>query len=179
MQLRQQTITRNLRSNVIVLSSDPKGTDVIEWQPAGDPNGGDVQVIPDSILLLPAFTRLIARGLVAIEEADDETKAALGKQTAAFERRMNGAAQQAAEVIDREENKDILSIPCIGPDSRGTGTCGDPVPVREKTKDDTPALCSTHTPLAGQYVQHEEQVGTKVEKKWSRVVVTARERQQA
>lgn len=179
MQLRQQTITRNTLKNVVVLASDPKGTIQIEWQPAGDPNGGDMQIIPDEIVSLPQFTRLVLRGAIVVESADADVSEILERQQAAFDSRMSGAAAKAEESIDREEQKDLLQVPCIGPDARGIGECGNPVPVREKTKDDVPALCSTHSGLAGQYVQHEVQDGTQVVKKWSRVQITPRERQQA
>lgn len=174
-----QVISRNTKSNVVVLSSDPKGSEFVEWQPAGDPNGGDIQVVPESIAKHPAFTKLITRGIIVLEEASDEYREAMSRQNAAFEKRLNGGNSKQTDVMDPEAQNDMLSVPCIGPNGNGTGGCGNAVPVRERTKDERPALCSTHEHLSPQYVQYEEQQGTSVVKKWSRVTLGAPEKQQA
>lgn len=178
MQLLTQIIARNTKANVVVLSSDAKGTEFVEWQPAGDPNGGDIQVVPDAVAHSPAFTKLISRGIIEIEEADEEFKAAVERQNAAFERRLSGASAKAAEVMDPEAKNDMLSVPCVGPDGRGQGKCGAKVPVREKTMNDHAPLCSTHAHLAPQYVSEEVQEGTEKKIKWVRVTLGSPERQQ-
>lgn len=175
--LAEQVIAQNTKTQVVVLSSDPKGSEYVEWQPAGDPSGGDIQIIPESVARSAAFTKLVSRGIVTLVSAGDDYLAAMDKQRAAFEARNSGAAAKAQEAIVPEEHKDLLSIPCIGPNDRGTGVCGNPVPVREKTKDETPALCPTHQHLAAQYIAHQEQEGTKIVTKWTRATVTAREHQ--
>lgn len=178
MPVQTPTLTRNTLKQVVVLSSDPKGTEQIEWKPAGDPSGDDIQPVSDVILGLPAFSKLLARGIIKVEEASAETQEALDRQTAAFMGRLNSQTK-AEDVMDRQTNNDLLSVECIGPDDRGTGACGTPVPVNEKSKDEKPPLCNKHGHLAAQYVSHEVQEGTTISVKWSRVTVTAPERQQA
>ena len=178
MPVQTQTTTRNRLKQVVVLSSDPKGTEQIEWQPDGDPNGGDYQVVSETIVGLPAFTRLLSRGVIEVVEASEETKAAIDKQTAAFRSRLSGPSAKTEEVMDRAPENDFIMVPCIGPDARGTGHCGTEVHIREKTKDEHPALCSTHKHLEGQYVQSEvQEPGGPITKRWSRAVMTDRERQ--
>lgn len=177
---RRQVVTRNTRPDVVVLSSDPKGTEYVEWQPAGDPNGGDIQVVPESIANLVSFLRLKQRGIVVeIDgEGSEVYETAVAAQNAAFDRRTSGAAKDSSDVMDPEAKNDLLSMPCVGPDSRGQGRCGVEVPVREATKDERPPLCPQHEPLASQYVPMQEQEGTAQVTKWTRVTLGAREQQQ-
>lgn len=181
MQLTTQVIARNTKPNVVVLSSDPKGTEYVEWQPAGDPNGGDIQVVPETIANLVAFLRLEQRGIIVrVDSAADAVFGeAVTKQNAAFEQRAGGAAAQTEQVMDPEAKNDLLSLPCVGPDSRGQGRCGVEVPVREATKDERPPLCNSHEHLAPQYVPMQEQEGTATVTKWTRVTLGDRERQSA
>lgn len=179
MPLMTQVVSRNTANKVVVLSSDPKGSEYVEWQAADDPSGGDVQIVPESIANSVPFAKLVQRGIVVVENMEDNPglQEAIERQNAAFQRRTTGAAQDAKAAIDQEANNDLIQVPCVGPDSRG-GLCGDGVPVREITKDEKPPLCPKHANLAPQYVPSEEQEGTKTVKKWFRATVGARETQQ-
>jgi hypothetical protein len=173
-------VARNLMDGVTVLSSDIKGTTAVEFGAKDDPNGDDIQYIPEEVLNTPAFKRALARGVLGLieDQSDPEVTDALAKQVAAFQRRQRGAEDQVQETIDRPTNRDAVSLFCVGPDNRGTGTCGEPVVVpANKKQDDEPPLCHRHRNLAAQYVpQHivsrEAPDGeTKVE--WARVTLGA------
>lgn len=178
MQLTTQVIARNTKPNVVVLSSDPKGSEYVEWQPTGDPSGGDIQIVPESIAQSVPFIRQVQRGIFEIIQADENYNEAIRRQNAAFEKRMAHPTEQTQDVMDQQAKNDMITLRCVGPDGRGQGQCTNEVPVREISKNDKPPLCSQHEVLAPQYVPFEEQEGSATVKKWTRVTMTAPERQQ-
>lgn len=179
MQLTTQVVARNTEPRVVVLSSDPKGSEYVEWAGANDPTGNDIQIVPESVAQSVAFIKLINRGVIIIENPDDnpDLNAAIERQNAAFRARVNNESQAIAATIETPQNNDMVVLPCIGPDSRGQGQCGADVMTREKTKNDKPPLCPVHAPLAPQYIPSEEQQGTVNVKKWTRVTMGSPERQ--
>jgi hypothetical protein len=178
-------VARNFMDGVTILSSDVKGSVAVEFGAANDPNGDDIQYMPEEIVNSPAFKRALARGVLGLieDESDAEVINALGKQVEAFQRRQRGAENQIQATIDRPDNNDSVALFCVGPDSRGSGKCGESVIVRDtKKKDDAPPLCDRHKALAAQYVpEHiipkpgEPGAGEK-RVVWNRVTLTARER---
>ena len=181
MQFDQQVIAQNETDAVIVLSSDPKGSEQVEWKAKDDPNGEDVQVIPEVIAKSPAFAKLINKGIVTLLQAPEAYQEAIDKQRASFDARMKGAQAKAEASISEEAKNDMISVPCIGPDSRGAGQCGNLVPVREKVKDEQPPLCPSHVAMKAQFLVEEVQEpgSTTITKKWIRATLGARERQSA
>lgn len=181
MQLTTQVAARNTRSQVVVLSSDAKGSEYVEWQAKDDPNGADMQIVPDTIAQSVPFIRLVQRGIIVIENADEnpELDDAVRRQREAFERRTSTAKEKAQDSIEQTQDNDMVTLPCIGPDTRGQGRCGADVMVRERTKNDKPPLCNVHDGLAAQYVPSEEQVGTSNVRQWTRVTMGQPERQNA
>ena len=174
-------LCRNTIDGPLILSLDPKGSDFIEWQAAGDSNGGDVQIVPESFHKNVAFLRIVQRGIIIIENAEDNPSVALalGKQNAAWANRNSVQQAEAEASISRESNNDLIEMQCVGPNPRGQGACENTIPVREMQKNDKPPLCNTHEDLAPQYVPYDETVNGKIVKKWSRVQMTQRERQQS
>lgn len=173
-------VARNLMDGVTVLSADVKGSVSVEFGAMNDPEGNDVQYIPAEVLGAPAFQRALARGVLALieDESDTDVVDALSKQVAAFQKRQRGAQEQAEATIDRPTSRDAISVFCVGPDARGTGTCDEPVAVPEAKKDQEPPLCSRHKGLAAQYVpEHLIEKGS-LDKRvvWNRVTLGVRER---
>lgn len=168
---------RNNQAGPTVLSSDPKGTHSVEWQGKGDPNGGDVQPIPEEVQNTVAYTRALRRGII-VEVSGEEAVDAFDRQRDDWDRRTAGAASAATSSIEHTTNNDIVATKCIGPDTRGQGACGADVTVRDAQKGEVPPLCSRHEELAPQYVPSDEMEGTKIVRKWTRVIMGARERQQ-
>jgi hypothetical protein len=173
-------VARNFMDGVTILSSDVKGTVSVEFGAMNDPEGNDMQYIPSEIVASPAFQRALARGVVGLveDDSDPDVVDALSKQVAAFQRRQKGAQEQIQATIERPTSRDSVSVFCVGPDSRGTGTCGEPIAVPEGKLDQEPPLCSRHKALAFQYVPEHKIVQGETGKPqviWNRVTLTARE----
>lgn len=160
--------------------TDPVTKVQVEWQGAGDTNGEDVQQVPDELINNVSFLKAIQRGVFEVVEATDEIKAKLEQQTSSWKNRQEEAEKASVDAIDQQANNDLVTVPCIGPNQRGAGECGEPVPVREKTKDEKPPLCSRHQGLAPQYVvtETDQFVDGKPVSKWQRMGMTDRQQQQ-
>lgn len=171
-------VARNRMDSITVLASDIKGTHSVEWAAAGDPSGDDIQYIPEPVMESVAFKKALARGVVElIEDASDpEVVEALDKQVAAFKRRQAGAQEDVQATIERPTSRDHVSTWCVGPDNRGTGTCGEAVAISEKLLKDVPPLCPKHKGLANQYVPEVDTTGDQAQTKWVRVTLGSRER---
>lgn len=170
-------VARNRMDGVTVLASDVKGSHSVEWAALGDPNGDDIQFIPSEVLDSVAFRRALSRGIVEImeSESDPDVVNALSRQVAAFKRRQDGAKEDVAVTIEKPTNRDSVSAFCVGPDSRGTGKCGQAVAIPEKKLKDEPPLCTQHKHLTAQFVP-EVVAGAEDEVKWVHVTLGARER---
>lgn len=171
-------LVRNSENGPTVFTDSSTNTQV-EWQGAGDPSGEDVQQVPDVLVENVAFLKAVQRGIFVIEEASDATRESLAKQTASWQRRTDEAKAASVEAIDPSTNEDLITLPCVGPSNRGAGQCGEQVPVREKTKDEKPALCSRHAALSSQFIlsESDEMVDGVAKKQWIRTVITTTERQ--
>jgi len=173
-------LVQNTQAGPAVLS-DGTNKLALEWQGKGDPSGGDVQYVPDDVVDMVQFVKAVRQGIFVVVEASDEVKAKLDIQSQQFAKRQAAQDEAAKASIEHTANNDFVSFPCVGPADRGAGTCDRPVPVREKTKDDSPILCDRHQSLAGEYVQVD--TGVSVEKgdalvpvkKWVRASLGARE----
>lgn len=162
-------LVRNMAEGPTVFS-DPSKNVSIEWERAGHPDGEDLQQVPDSLIDDVNFMKVISRGILKVEEAPEALREAIEKQTAAFQRRSAASSQAATDVIDQAAHNDLVSVPCVGPNERGTGECGAGVPVRERTKNERPPLCDRHSHLTSEYVPQEtdKMVGGKAEVRWLR-----------
>lgn len=171
-------VARNLMDGVTVLASDVKGTHSVEWAAKNDPEGNDIQYIPEPVLESVAFKRALARGVVELlaDESDPEVVEALALQVEAFQKRQRGAQESVAVTIDKPTSRDHVSTWCVGPDNRGTGQCGEAVAISEKLLKDVPPLCPRHKNLANQYVPEVNTEGQEAKTQWIRVSLGSRER---
>jgi len=175
-------VARNNHDGIVILSSDARGGPTVEWGAKNDINGDDFQFIPEAVLNTPAFQRAVVRGLIEIvdEQSDPEVVKALNRQVAAFRRRQEGAKSEAAELIDRPDDRASISLFCVGPDSRGIGECGESVIMRVGGKDQRdaePPLCSQHKHLRLQFVPDHRLEGDGKRIVWTRVTIGSRERE--
>lgn len=147
---------RNQESGPTVFSI-PEDNLQVEWQGRGDPEGGDVQYVPDSLLTNVQFDKVVRRGILQVIGDEASANEAIDKQAAAYRGRADAAAAEAVASIEQAADNDLVQAPCIGPSNRGQGECGEPVPVREKDlrNNDAPVLCSRHVSLAPQYARIE------------------------
>jgi hypothetical protein len=171
-------MVRNTEGGPTVLS-DLRTKEYVEWQGANDPNGGDVQAVPEEFLNNVNFMRAVQRGILVIENPEDnpEIAEAIAKQNAAWSARRERAQQTAQESIVEEANNDIVTTQCVGPGSRPDGKCPNTVSVKEKVKADKPPLCAQHESLAPQYVRSDNVSGDTTSHVWTRVTMTEREKQ--
>jgi hypothetical protein len=139
---------QNQMAGPTVIAADAKRNYEVVFERKGDPDGNDVQPIPDALIRTISFQRAISRGVIKVVEGADHpvVRQALSRQSDAFAKRM--ASQQMAdrEVLDQPAAADIVVVNCIGPGSRAGAVCGEQVPLRSG---DTgkPPLCDRHAGL--------------------------------
>lgn len=141
---------RNMMPGPTVIAADAKRNYEIIFAGNEDPQGEDVQSIPNALLATPQFQKALRQGILVVVEGTDNPviQAALAKQTSAFREKMAADALAAREVLDSPSDDDILVVTCIGPGSREGAVCGEQVPVRSKDSAGKPPLCSRHAHLA-------------------------------
>lgn len=172
MPLAAPVLVRNTEGGPTVLS-DLHTKEFVEWQGAGDPNGADIQAVPESFLNNVNFLRCVQRGILVVENPEDnpDIAEAIAKQNAAWAARREHAKKQAEATIDQQANNDLVSAACVGP------ACTNMVPVKEKQKADKPPLCSQHEGLAPQFVRNDRVTDDSTTVEWVRVSMGARERE--
>lgn len=132
---------------------DPESGSPIVWEGANDPSGGDLQYVSEDLLTHPRFRTVLDRGVLVVEEVSDATREKLERQNAAWRERQEARQAAIDATVEREADKDFVSIGCVGPNPRGTGRCDIAVPVRSSAnKTDHPPLCEQHAHLAREYV---------------------------
>jgi hypothetical protein len=145
---------QNQMSGRTVIAADAKRNYEVVWEGKGDPDGNDVQPIPDALLRTIQFQRAISRGVIKVIEGADHpvVRQALARQNDSFAKRMAASDMAAREVIDSPSENDIMVVNCFGPGSREGAVCGEQVPVRSG---DTgkPPLCDRHAGLKDRCVK--------------------------
>jgi hypothetical protein len=136
-----------------VIAADAKRNYEIVFGGRGDPDGNDVQPIPEALLRTIAFQRAISRGVLKVIEGADHpvVQQALARQNNSFAKRMAAQDMAAREVIDAPAQNDITVVNCIGPGTREGAVCGDQVPLR--AGDTRPPLCDRHRGLSDRCVK--------------------------
>lgn len=157
------------------------GQPSLVWEPNGDPNGGDVIQVPDDVGTNIDFMNAVQRGTFVIEDADDPEMLERIQKRINYTKDRQAQAQAETEAsIDRRQERDIVSRPCLGPGSRPGQDCGEAVLMRASALAEHPPLCSRHESMAPQFVLTEK--GSKgesasrtpadVTRHWQRVSVT-------
>lgn len=145
---------QNQMAGPTVIAGDAKRNYEVVFQGKNDPDGNDVQPIPDALLRTIQFQRAISRGVIRVIEGAEHpvVQQALARQSDSFAKRMHAADLAAREVIDAPAANDITVVNCFGPGSRDGAVCGEQVPVRSG---DTgkPPLCDRHAGLSGHCVK--------------------------
>jgi hypothetical protein len=173
MQVEGTVLARNKMAGPTVISSDPRSTHFVQWEGAGDPSGGDVQLVPKEIVSTVPFVNALRNGIIEIENPEDNPALmeTLSRQSETWAKRQSDLQTDIRSTIESQPNRDLITLGCIGPAPRGAGLCNAEVTVRDVTKYDAPALCHQHISLASQYVsddQGRDDKGNKVTS-WTRV----------
>lgn len=104
------TLIQNLETGPTVFS-DPKDNIALEWQGHGDPNGGDVQYVPDSLVTENvSFLKALNRGIFAVVEADEEVQAKLNAQAQSYADRRAAGKASLESVIERDQDKTLANV---------------------------------------------------------------------
>jgi len=143
-------LVRNLAPGPAVFT-DLANNIALEWQGAGDPNGDDIQQVPDGLADNVNFLRSVTRGIFVVEEATEEMQAKLTASGEAWRRRNEAQAKAAIDTLEKGKDADFVTAPCVAPGPRG-GDCGVDVIVRHKHKGEKPPLCDRHAHLGSQLV---------------------------
>jgi hypothetical protein len=158
MQVEGTVLARNKQAGPTVISSDPRSTHFVQWEGAGDPAGGDVQLVPAEIVQTVPFVQAIRKGIIEIENPEDNPALmeTLDRQSTAWSQRQAEGQADIRATIESAPNRDLITMKCIGPAARGEGACDADVPMRDVTKYDAPPLCHQHINLAPEYVPTDE-----------------------
>ena len=141
-------LVQNRATNTTIFS---KGETTIIWAAHGDPMGNDEQRCPDSFAEDVDFLKSLDVGLLVVVSSDKpELMERLVRQSEQYQQRQEASVARQAGIIDRKQDRDLISIECIGPNPNGRGVdlCGASVLVRAASKGDVPPLCPRHLSLA-------------------------------
>lgn len=179
-------LVRNTQLGPLVLQPSEGSSEYVVWQGAGDPDGQDVQLVSAETVATVSFQRTVARQLLTIEgddatQIDPAVKTFLDHQAAIAEASRARAEAAINDKIDHTEQRELHGKECVGPNSRGTGSCGTLVSVPGNEKDKVPPLCSQHKHLALQYVAEVVADNDKIDDKpertrWVRTTMGPREK---
>jgi hypothetical protein len=168
-------LVRNAEPNATVFAKT--GISIL-WGPAGDPAGNDLQRVPDALKDDVDFIASVERGTLVVEDASDPAVLeSIAQQSATFRAHRERAATTIATTLDRRQDRDLVSLNCIGPGQPGrSATCGQPVLQRSAQMGETPPLCQRHQGLAANFYLAEEgsvgegdERGGKVSKTWKAI----------
>jgi hypothetical protein len=146
----EQLAVRNMMPGPTVLGLDINGRLSVEWMGANDPDGKDVQYVPDEVAKSVQFRRACERGILQVE---DDPSSSIEKQNVAWERRTTQSDEEAQAIISQLPKNDYVGLECVGPGGREGATvdCGAPVPLRVSQIATVPPLCERHIQLSSRY----------------------------
>jgi len=125
-----------------------------EWFGAGDIDERDILEVPESMAMSPHFRKAVARGILKVEEGDEDVIASVNRAGMRWQERQLQRRNEIEAQMDRQEDRSMVVIPCQAPGPRGS-LCGASVFEREATKGAKPPLCSAHQHLSTNFVQVE------------------------
>lgn len=146
-------LVQNEESNATVFdASSAGGRQVITWQAKGDSLGEDVQRVPDALLDDVDFLRSLDQGILTLVNPTEEQAAKVNTSNGDLRARRMLAEQRSTEALDRRQDRDITSQPCIGPGPEGRDMkCGASVLMRAAQRNEVPPLCKRHEHLVNEF----------------------------
>lgn len=137
---------RNLQPGPTVFQDDEHNVQVV-WEGAGDPSGGDIQQVAESLLHHPQIDRMLRIGVLAKSNQQDAAEA-FHKQEADRATAKQTSDLMAGALIEATTSKDILGLSCVGPGPRAGAMCAQQVILVANQVDTVPPLCPRHLHLA-------------------------------
>lgn len=147
-------IVRNMHGGPTVFTHEHDGIKTpYEWFGAGDPDERDILEVPESIAVNPNFRKAVARGMLRIEEGDEDVIGAVDRAGARWQERQAQRRQEIEGQMSRENDNSMIVMACVGPGPRGS-TCGASVFVKERVQKSNPKppLCESHKHLQNNFV---------------------------
>lgn len=143
-------MVQNNMSGPTVIAADAKRNYEMIFAGKGDPQGEDVQEVPEELLRTKQFRDAIRKGVLGVIEGADHPVviSAMSRQSDAFRSRVAADELAAREVLDAVADNDLVVVNCIGPGSREGAVCGEQVPVKDKDQASRPPLCDRHQHLS-------------------------------
>jgi hypothetical protein len=148
-------MVQNQMPGPTVIAADVKRSYEMIFAGKGDPQGEDVQEVPEELLRTKQFRDALRKGVLAVIEGEDHpvVVAAMARQSTAFQDRIRAEQTASREVLDSVADNDIVVVTCIGPGPRTGAVCGDQVPIKDKDQASLPPLCDRHRHLADSCVK--------------------------
>lgn len=143
-------MVQNQMPGPTVIAADVKRNYEMIFAGKDDPQGEDVQEVPEELLRTKQFRDALRKGVLAVIEGADHpvVVAAMARQSSAFQDRIRAEQTAAREVLDAAADNDIVVVNCIGPGPRDGAVCGEQVPLRDRDQASLPPLCDRHRHLA-------------------------------
>jgi hypothetical protein len=148
-------IVRNMHGGPTTFTYEHDGMKTpYEWFGAGDVDERDILEVPESIAVNPHFRKAVARGILRVEEGDEDVVESISRAGQRWQDRQNARRNEIEAQFDRQEDRSMVVVACVGPGPRGS-TCGASVFERAKTQSGKPPLCPNHEHLSTNFVQVE------------------------
>lgn len=101
-------LVRNTTTGPTVFS-DPPNNIAIEWAGKDDPQGGDVQHVPDALVTENTqFLKAIQNGILEVVQASEETEEKLRRQVAAYREKTAQTAQIGQDALDPSDEQPLV-----------------------------------------------------------------------
>lgn len=165
-------VSNQLNSIVIFTLKVDGGVEESEFKAQGDPNGEDIMELPSTYLLNARFKDALNKGILKIEEADDEAVLeAYQAQKRAWDAQQQ-IKQENDRLIDTQQPRAFSGHQCLA--QEGRGQCPDFAVYANNNE--RPPLCQKHAYLATQFVPEETGTftGGKADIEWRRVTTLGR-----
>lgn len=81
----------------------------IEWGGSGDPEGKDVQYVPDRLMESVSFISAISKGIFEVVDPSPEVQAMLDRQSKAYQQRREAARQATDQSIDHQSERTLTT----------------------------------------------------------------------
>lgn len=152
-------MVRNLMPGPTVIAADAKRSYELSFAGRDDPQGADIQEIPEELLRTKQFRDALRKRIFEVVEGAENPLVvqAMARQTDSFAQRMKAESVAAREVLDQAAQNDITVVSCIGPGPRDGIACGEQVPIRDRDSATAPPLCDRHRHLEGRCVKRGSQ----------------------
>lgn len=153
---------QNKRKATLILALN-EGENPIVLASEGDPAGGDILDLPETLVESPDLTAAINQGLVELVVDAEKIEALKTEARQRGDRQRQESAQKVGISMNppvKGASRDLVGIPCVGPGGRQSQNCSVPVLVPFADRDSQAPLCPRHKNLSKHFTSQVEEVTT-------------------